>query len=125
MEIKDILDTLGLDFSNPEVKRGAIDAIEAILNSRATIDLGGDFSGGGHGGSTTTEVELDPELLQPSVKQAPPDIQDDIEIEDEDHILDQIRHKESENDNSSASSGSEAKSDSDSTSTGSSSSFSA
>ena len=120
MEIKDILDTLGLDFSNPEVKRGAIDAIEAILNSRATIDLGGDFGGGGVGG-TTTEIELDPDLLQPSVKQTPPDIQDDIEVEDEDNILDQIRHKESENDNAGSSSGSEAKSNDDSTSNSSSS----
>ena len=31
MDIKDILDSLGLDFSNPEAKRGAMEAIKAIL----------------------------------------------------------------------------------------------
>ena len=34
MDIKDILDSLGLDLTNPEVKRGALEAIQAILDSR-------------------------------------------------------------------------------------------
>ena len=97
MEIKDILSKLGLDLSNPEARRGALEAIDAILTSRANIDasdLGGG-SGGSNGGEQ--EVELDPDLLQPSIKQNPSVSDDeDIEIEDEENILDQIKHKESE-----------------------------
>ena len=102
MDIKDILDSLGLDFSNPEVKRGAVEAIEAILSSRATMPDVGSMGGGndrGHDGGqdNTTEVELDPDLLQPSIKQAPTGVDNtDIEIDDEENILDQIKHKESE-----------------------------
>lgn len=98
MDIKDILDSLGLDFSNPEVKRGAIEAIEAILSSRAPMpDVGSMGGSPGGGQDNTTEVELDPDLLQPSIKQAPTGADDtDIEVDDEENILDQIKHKESE-----------------------------
>lgn len=95
MEINDILSKLGLDFSNPEVKRGALEAIEAILGSRSPIS-GADLGGGSLGGEV--DVELDPDLIQPSVKQAPQVSEDEIEIEDEEHILDQIKHNESEDD---------------------------
>jgi hypothetical protein len=96
MEINDILSKLGLDLSNPEARRGALEAIDAILSSRAPI--GGSDLGGTDGlGGTETEVELDPDLLQPSVKQTSSSADnDDIEIEDEENILDQIKHKESE-----------------------------
>jgi hypothetical protein len=95
MEIKDILSKLGIDLSNPEAKRGALEAIDAILNSRAPIDSMS--AGGGFNGEKETEVELDPDLLQPSVKQVSNNTDDaDIEIEDEEKILDQIKHKEAE-----------------------------
>jgi len=95
MEIKDILNQLGIDLSNPEAKRGALEAIDAILSSRAPAIGGG--GGGGLGGSGgEQEVELDPDLLQPSIKQAAEIGDDDIEIEDEENILDQIKHNDSE-----------------------------
>ncbi len=97
MEINDILSQLGLDLSNPEAKRGAIEAIEAILASRAPQPTGGTGGGGGGlEGGEDTEVEIDPDLLQPSVKQIPINDDDDIEIEDEEKILDQVKHKEAE-----------------------------
>ena len=95
MDIKDILSGLGLDFSNPEVKRGATEAIEAILASRAP--MAGGAEGGGSGNNDTTEIELDPDLIQPSIKKAPSGLDnEDIEIDDEENILDQIKHKEAE-----------------------------
>jgi hypothetical protein len=94
MEINDILSQLGLDLSNPEAKRGAMEAIDAIIASRTPI-TGGDL--GGNMGGAETEVELDPDLIQPSVKQAPSGMNDqDIEVEDEENILDQIKHNDSE-----------------------------
>jgi hypothetical protein len=93
MDIKDILSGLGLDFTNPEVKRGALEAIDAILASRQPITGGL----GNDGGNTTTEVDIDPDLLQPSIKQTSSDISDDdIEIEDEENVLDQVKHNETE-----------------------------
>jgi hypothetical protein len=112
MNIDDILNNLGLDLTNPEVKRGAAEAIEAILNSR--IDFGGSTGGGGSsgGGGGVEDIEIDPDLLQPSAKhQNNADIDDDIEIEDEDDILNKIKHNESDYDSTDNSgSGSESKS---------------
>ena len=121
MEIKDILSKLGLDLSNPDAKRGALEAIDAILASR-TPDMNGLGGGAGSGGgSNETEVELDPDLIQPSIKQSPTSDDmgdDDIEIEDEEDILSQIKHKDSEdpieNNNSS---GNSSQSDKESNST--------
>lgn len=94
MEIKDILSQLGIDLTNPEAKRGALEAIEAILSSRNPISGG---SGSSSGGNKEIEVELDPDLIQPSIKQSPAGMDDeDIEIEDEEKILDQIKHNDSE-----------------------------
>lgn len=96
MDINDILSKLGLDLSSPEARRGAVEAIEAILTSREPVD-NSSMGGGGMGGGNETEVELDPDLLQPSIKQNQPSGDDeDIEIEDEENILDQIKHKDSE-----------------------------
>ena len=97
MEINDILSKLGLDFSNAEAKRGAMEAIDAIMASR--IDLSG--LGGGGGGSMPKpegpiEVEVDPDLLQPSIKHRPPKTDDDIEVEDEENILNQVKHNKNE-----------------------------
>lgn len=96
MEINDILSKLGIDLSNPDARRGAIEAIDAILASREPAPDGG-FGGGSGGGGNTTEVELDPDLLQPSIKQTQQgNSDDDVEIEDEDDILSQIKHKDQE-----------------------------
>jgi hypothetical protein len=110
MEIKDILDSLGIDLSNPDARKGAMEAIDAILSSR--IDLSG--LGGGSGGNAPAiptgpvEVELDPDLIQPSVKHRPPSAPGAIEIEDEENLLDKVKHNKSEdsteNDNSEGSS---------------------
>lgn len=94
MEIKDILDKLGIDLSNPEARRGAMEAIDAILSSRAA---GGGGGGGMGGGGQEVEVEIDPDLLQPSIKATGGGADDpDIEIEDEENVLDQVKHKDSE-----------------------------
>lgn len=119
MEIKDILDKLGLDLSNPEVRRGALDAIEAILSSRIPLE-----NIGGGGGGESIDVEIDPDLLQPSVKHSASGAEDDIEVEDEENILDQVEYNDSEekpegntsgNDSSGASSGSSDEDESDNT----------
>jgi hypothetical protein len=112
MDIKDILNTLGLDFSDPETRRGAIEAIDAILASRAPVNDGGSSSG-----SSTTEVEIDPDLVQPSIKQAQPEIDDDIDIEDEEDILSQIKHNESEDQIDNTNSSGDTSSDNDKSST--------
>jgi hypothetical protein len=101
MEINDILSKLGLDLSNPEAKRGAIEAIDAILSSRNPMN----GAGGGSIGGDPIEVELDPDLLQPSIKQSSGGSDDDdVEIEDEENILDQIKHNDSEESNNQPSS---------------------
>lgn len=119
MDIKDILDSLGIDLTNPEAKRGAAEAIQAILSSRTPPpDIGG--TGGGSitppGGEI--EVELDPDLIQPSQKFNQPGSDADIEIEDEENILSQIKHNESEDDldNDGNADGDDSSSDSDSNS---------
>lgn len=96
MDIKDILDSLGIDLTNPEAKRGAVEAIQAILDSRTPPP---DFSGtGGMAPSGEVDVELDPDLIRPSQKFNQPQSDADIEIEDEDDILSQIKRNESEDD---------------------------
>jgi hypothetical protein len=105
MDIKDILDNLGLDLTNPEVKRGAIEAITAILDSRKPSDpsIGSPSSSNG---SDVEDVEIDPDLIQPSIKNQPPSLSNnDVEIEDEENILDQIKHNDSDIDSSNNSSG--------------------
>ena len=113
MDIKDILDTLGLDLSNPESKRGALDAINAILSSRSSGGFEGGAGGGNMGGEL--EVEIDPDLLLPSQKQQPSvgDSDDDldIEIEDEENVLGQMKRNESEDDMDSEPSNTEKSSD--------------
>jgi len=97
MEIKDILSKLGIDFSNPDAKRGALEAIDAILSSR--VDLGSGGAGGGpdlNGNGGEIEVEIDPDLLQPSVKHHPKGGGDDLEVEDEEKLLDKIKHNKAE-----------------------------
>ena len=119
MDIKDILDSLGIDLTNPEAKRGAIEAIQAILNSRTPPpDLGG--AGGGMAPSGEVEVEIDPDLIQPSQKFNQPGSDEDIEIDDEEDILSQVKHNKSEDelDNDGNADGDDSSgSDSDSSST--------
>ena len=92
MDINNILDSLGLDLTNPEVKRGAIEAIEAILASRHT----GSISSDGMPGNSTIDVEIDPDLLQPSIKSGVDDFDEDPEINDEEKLLDKVKHNQGE-----------------------------
>lgn len=120
MDIKDILDSLGLNLRDPEVKRGAVEAIQAILSSRTPPpDLGGDGISGMPIPSEGIDVDIDPDLIQPSQKHGRPAGGDaDIEIEDEEDILSQIKHNESEDelDNDGNSNGDDSSSDSSSNS---------
>ena len=115
MDIKDILNSLGLDLTNPEAKRGAIEAIQAILGSRTPPpDISGMPMPKGE-----VDVEIDPDLLQPSQKYTQPESDEDIEIEDEDDVLSQIKRNEAEDepDDNGNSDGNESSSDSESDST--------
>lgn len=98
MDIKDILNSLGIDLANPEAKRGAIEAIQAILDSRTPPpDIGGAGGGGMVPPGKEIDVEIDPDLLQPSQKFSnQPESDEDIEIEDEEDLLSQIKRNESE-----------------------------
>ena len=94
VDIESILSSLGLDLTNPDVKKGAIEAIDAILGSRQPLD---DMSGGGAGGAGgEQDIEIDPDLLQPSIKNKPQGSSDDIEINDEDDILKDVKHNDSD-----------------------------
>lgn len=119
MDINDILAGLGLDLSNPEARRGAMEAIDAILDSRQPPE-----SSRGYGSSRGTEeneqsdsmdIEVDPDLIQPSQKYKPDSLGDDVEIEDEENLLDQIKQNDSEIEPSGNTEGSEFNTDTDST----------
>ena len=93
VDIESILKSLGLDLTNPEVKRGAMEAIDAILGSRQPS-----MSMDGLGGMSGAEqdIEIDPDLLQPSIKNRPQENSDDIEIEDEEDLLKKVKHNDSD-----------------------------
>ena len=93
VDIESILKSLGLDLTNPEVKRGAMEAIDAILGSRQP-----NMSMDGLGGMSGAEqdIEIDPDLLQPSIKNRPKENSDDIEIEDEEDLLKKVKHNDSD-----------------------------
>lgn len=117
MDINDILADLGLDLTNPEVKRGAIEAIDAILTSRIPpMSIGG---GGGQSGSM--DVEIDPDLIRPSQKHQAPMSSDEIEVDDEEHLLDKVKHNESDIDSTGNSTGTDSDADTDASSSSSSS----
>ncbi len=119
MDINKILQDLGIDLTNQEAKRGAVEAIDAILSSRIPPIAG--MSGGGG----EVDVEIDPDLVQPSPKHNQPDNQDDIEIEDDEGILSQVKtnkpenkpdqNKTSENDSDSSKDSGEASENTDNT----------
>lgn len=99
MDINEILSSLGIDLTNPEARKGAMEAIDAILASR--IDLSGLGGGGGAGGGDKPDepidVEIDPDLIQPSTKHQPRGMDDeDIEVEDEEDLLNQIKQNKPE-----------------------------
>jgi hypothetical protein len=111
MDIESILKSLGLDLTNPEAKRGAIEAIDAILGSRQPND---GFSGSTGGGGNEQDLEIDPDLLQPSIKnnsQTPDD--EDIEINDEDDILKDVKYNDSDDSTKSPMTNKEEKGDSE------------
>lgn len=118
MDINDILNSLGIDLTNPEAKRGAVEAIQAILDSR-TPPQELDGAGGAGGGGAEIDIEIDPDLLQPSQKFNQPENDEDIEIEDEEDILSQVKRNKSEdefNDNGNSSGNDSSDSESDSNS---------
>lgn len=94
MDIKDILDQLGLDLTNPETKRGAIDAISAILASRKPMSSPSPNSSNSN--EQEIELEIDPDLVQPSQKHNPDPNSPTPDIEDEENLLDKVKHNESE-----------------------------
>ena len=97
MDIESILGSLGLDLTNPEAKKGAIEAIDAILGSRQPLgDISGSGAGAGGGISGEQDVEIDPDLLQPSIKNRPQAGSDDIEINDEEDVLKDVKHNDSD-----------------------------
>jgi hypothetical protein len=118
VNIKDILDNLGLDLSNPETKRGALEAIEAILNSRTPPESFGGGGGGSMSGGSAEDIEVDPDLLQPSVKHQTPDTDADVEIEDEENLMNQVKFNDSEETPEGDTSGNEASNSNDSSSSG-------
>jgi hypothetical protein len=96
MDVQDILKSLGIDLTSPEAKQGAIEALQAILASRQPAGNLGGMDGAGSGDETET-VEMDPNLILPSQKNMPMNQDDlDIEIEDEDDVLSQIKQNNSE-----------------------------
>lgn len=107
MDIKDILDNLGLDLSNPETKRGAMDAIEAILASRNPNTISGDASSD----QDVVDIEIDPDLIQPSIKNHTDDSGEDLDIDDEENLLDQVKHNDDEESDYSKNSGGSSTSD--------------
>ena len=94
MDINEIINSLGLDFSDPETKRGAIEAIEAILSSREKPELTGSSQNG-----EAEEIEVDPNLLMPSKKYDADG--SEIDIEDEDDLLSKVQFNDSEEDDES------------------------
>jgi hypothetical protein len=93
VDIESILNSLGLDLTNPEIKRGALEAIDAILDSRAPAMSMDGVTGGMSG---EHDIELDPDLLQPSIKNTPQENDEDVEINDEEDVLKNIKHNDSE-----------------------------
>ena len=118
MNIKDILDNLGLDLSNPETKRGALEAIEAILNSRTPPESFSGSGGDSMGGGSVEDIEVDPDLLQPSVKHQTPNTDADVEIEDEEDLMNQVKFNDSEETPEGNTSENEASNSNDSSSSG-------
>lgn len=113
MDINKILQDLGIDLSNPEARRGATEAIQAILQSRQPVGgMGGGFGGG------EIDVEIDPDLIQPSAKQPTDGGADDVDVEinDEEKILDQVKRNESEEDSGDATNNDSGSNSSDSSS---------
>ena len=84
MDINKILQGLGIDFSNPEAKKGAAEAIQAILQSRQPVGGGGMPGTPPPGGQI--DVEIDPDLIQPSQKHP-------VEQPDENIEIDQIKEE--------------------------------
>ena len=110
MDIESILNALGLDLTDPEAKRGALEAIDAILSSRQPDESAGGIPDGMSG---EQEVEIDPDLLQPSIKNKPQASSDDIEVSDEEDVLKSVKHNESDDDEESPMSNDSETGDSD------------
>lgn len=107
-DIKEILQTLDLDLSNPEVVRAASDAIKKILAGRQGGGAGGDSLSDRLGGKATRpndegednaepldlgefEQKIDPNLIQPPERRSMSSDEVETEIEDEENVLDKVR----------------------------------
>lgn len=108
-DIKEILQTLDLDLSNPEVVRAASDAIKKILAGRQGGGAGGgDSLSDRLGGKATRpndegedtaepidlgefEQEIDPNLIQPPERRSMSSDEVETEIEDEENVLDKVK----------------------------------
>ena len=89
MDINDIIKSLGIDFSDPDAKRGAIEAIQAILDSREAP------TSDSSGGDQEVDIEIDPDLTLPSQKHKNSSNDPSI-IDDEEDLLSQIKQNDSE-----------------------------
>lgn len=96
MTIDEIIASLGIDLTNPEAKRGALDAIDAIITSRQPIPPS--MGSMATSSQEPEEVEIDPDLILPSAKNTTQSTANDadIEIEDEDDVLSQIKRNDSD-----------------------------
>lgn len=106
-DIKEILQTLDLDLSNPEVVRAASDAIKKILAGRQGGGTGGGSLSDRLSGKATRptdddegaepidlgefEQEIDPNLIQPPENAQMSSDEVETEIEDEENVLDKIK----------------------------------
>ena len=106
-DIKEILQTLDLDLSNPEVVRAASDAIKKILAGRQGGGASGDSLSDRLSGKATRptndeedtepidlgefEQEIDPNLIQPPENAQMSSDEVETEIEDEENVLDKIK----------------------------------
>lgn len=106
-DIKEILQTLDLDLSNPEVVRAASDAIKKILAGRQGGGTGGGSLSDRLSGKATRptdddegaepidlgefEQEIDPNLIQPPENAQMSSDEVETEIEDEENVLDKVK----------------------------------
>lgn len=108
--VQDILQTLNLDLTNPEVVKAATEAIGQILSGRSSVDretladrLGNKAQRPGDEDSSDEPIDLgefnqaiDPNLIQPpSQSGGSSDI--DMDIEDEDDVLSQVKQVGNQN----------------------------
>lgn len=93
MDIKDILQSLGLDFTNPEAKKGAMEAIAAILAGRQGQSMApsGNMTGDGDVDLGEHDMDVDPNLIQPPQLNSSGQSNIETEIQDDEDLLKQVK----------------------------------